>query len=74
MTQSGAIVGTCPATWLPNRCGPRKQLTTAVDVYGLGAILYEMLTGRPPFQAKTPFDTLKEVLAATRPSPARSAP
>jgi serine/threonine protein kinase len=68
-TRTGVVLGT-PSYMAPEQAaGKSQELGPACDIYGLGAVLYECITGRPPFRAETPLDTVMQVMDRDPPPP-----
>jgi hypothetical protein len=74
LTHTGAIVGT-PSYMSPEQAaGGSVSVTTAADIYGLGAILYAVLTGKPPLEGSSPLETLQKVQNEEPQKPSRTCP
>ena len=73
-TQDGAVLGTVSYMAPEQAAGRVREIGPAVDVYALGGILYELLTGRPPFQADSWNEMIQQVLQDEPAPPARLQP
>jgi WD40 repeat protein len=70
-TGTAAVLGSPPYMAPEQAEGKAEQIGPVTDIYGLGAILYELLTGRPPFRGETALETLR-LVAHDDPPPPRS--
>jgi predicted Ser/Thr protein kinase len=73
ITETGQLLGT-PRYMAPEQAAMRKDLTVAADVYSLGVILYERLTGQPPFTGDNVLDVLRQVRETEAPRPSTIMP
>jgi len=73
-TRTGALIGTPPYMAPEQAAGQTQQIGPVTDVYGLGTVLYELLTGRPPFRGENDVQTLRQVLDDDPPHPRKLRP
>jgi eukaryotic-like serine/threonine-protein kinase len=74
LTQSNAVMGS-PSYMAPEQAGGyTKQAGPAADIYAMGAVLYELLTGRPPFRGATLLETIEQVKTSEPVPPSRLVP